>query len=575
MKQSSGFFPTLREFPKEAEAQSHILMLRAGLVRQLAAGLYTYLTLGWRAMRKVEQIVREEMDAAGGIEIHMPTLQPDELWKRSGRWEAMGPELMRLTDRNDRQFVLGPTHEEVTTLLACELRSYRDLPKNLYQIQTKFRDEIRPRFGIVRAREFIMKDGYSFDVDVEAAERSYQAMYDAYGKIFHRCGLTSIPVEADTGVMGGAHSHEFMVPADIGEAEIVTCSNCGYQANRELTESDIPEGIASEDGTPPVEDVHTPDLRTVEEVAKFLNATPDQMIKTMIFQTEEKPIVVLLRGDHTVNEAKVARAAGIAIEMASPETIYDVTKAPVGFAGPMGLQNVEIWADHHVKTIAQGISGANKKDYHKRNLVPGRDYTVDRWEDFRCVDAGDTCPKCRKGTLLVTHGIEVGHVFVLGTKYSQALQACYTDVNGERKPMVMGCYGIGVSRTLAAVLETNSDDKGIVWPVSVAPFHIHILNLSLKSGETNRVSQELYDAFIQAGFEVLLDDRDERPGIKFKDADLLGLPYRIVVGEKSLKEGKIEFVLRKTLAASKITPEECVETVKKHYESAMSELTPR
>ncbi len=576
MKQSSGFFPTLKETPKEAEAQSHILMLRAGLVRQLAAGLYSYLTLGWRAMRKVEQIVREEMDAAGGIEIHMPTLQPDEIWKQSGRWEAMGPELMRLNDRNERQFVLGPTHEEVTTLLvAGELRSYRDLPKNLYQIQTKFRDEIRPRFGIVRAREFIMKDGYSFDTDVEAAERSYQAMYDAYGRIFHRCGLVSIPVEADTGVMGGAHSHEFMVPADIGEAEIVSCSKCDYQANRELTESGLPKETAASDNVPPLEDVHTPNLRTVEEVAEFLKTTQDQMIKTMIFQTEEKPIVVLLRGDHTVNEAKVARAAGTAIEMASPETIYDVTKAPVGFAGPAGLENVEIWADPHIKTITSGISGANKKDYHKRNLVLGRDYQVSRWEDFRCVDEGDPCPKCDGGTLSITRGIEVGHVFVLGTKYSEALQAFYTDEKSDRKPMVMGCYGIGVSRTLAAVIEANSDDKGIVWPVSVAPFHVHILNLSIKSDETNRVSQELYDTLTQTGFEVLLDDRNERPGIKFKDSDLLGIPYRIVVGEKSLKEGNVEFVVRKTLESSKIPPESCTGLVKEHVERSMAELTPR
>ena len=338
MRQSIGFFPTLREVPKEAEAKSHILMLRAGLIRQLAAGLYLYLPLGWRALRKVEQIVREEMDAAGAIEVLMPALQPDELWDKTGRLQAIGPEMMRLNDRNDRSFVLGPTHEEVIThIIAGELRSYRDLPKNMYQIQTKFRDELRPRFGVVRAREFIMKDGYSFDVDEESAKRSYQSMYEAYKKAFKRCGLTAIPVEADTGVMGGALSHEFMVPAEIGEAEVVTCSACGYQANRELTESAVPQENAPDSASiPPIEEVHTPDLRTVEEVAEFMKTTPSQMIKTMIFKSGDQPYVILLRGDHTINEAKVAKAVGGPVEMADPELIYKVTNAPVGFAGPVG-----------------------------------------------------------------------------------------------------------------------------------------------------------------------------------------------------------------------------------------------
>ncbi len=574
MKQSTGFFPTIRETPKEAEAKSHILMIRAGLIRQLASGLYLYLPAGWLALRKIEQIVREEMNAAGAIEILMPTLQPEELWKQSGRWDAMGPELMRLHDRADRLFVLGPTHEEVITdLIAGELKSYRDLPINLYQIQTKFRDEVRPRFGVVRAREFIMKDGYSFDVDEDGAARSYQAMYDAYSKIFTRCGLTNIPVEADTGVMGGNLSHEFMVPADIGEAEIVTCKECGYRANRELTESAVPQiDETPSDDIPEPEEVHTPDLKTVEEVADFLKTTPDKMIKTMVYVSDDTPYVVLLRGDHTVNEAKLAKAIGGALEMASPETIYEVTKAPVGFAGPQGIDGVEILADHYVKTIAAGISGGNKKDYHTKNIVLDRDYTVNRWGDFRSVDENDACTKCGKQALKITYGIEVGHVFILGTKYSQALNAYFTDENSQRKPMIMGCYGIGVSRTLAAVIEEHADDNGIVWPASVAPYHVHILNLSPKTESVNSVSHALYDQLRQKGLDVLMDDRDERPGIKFKDSDLLGFPYRIVVGEKSLKDGVVEFVVRKTLEAQKITPEECVDAVFNTFQEDMKKI---
>ncbi len=573
MKQSQGFFPTLREIPKEAEAKSHILMQRAGLIRQLAAGLYTYLPFGWRALRKVEQIVREEMDRAGAIEVLMPTLQPDTLWQTSGRWDDMGPELMRLKDRADRMFVLGPTHEEVITkLVANEIRSYRDLPKNIYQIQTKFRDEVRPRFGIVRAREFIMKDAYSFDVDDESAQRSYESMYDAYSKIFSRCGLTNIPVEADTGVMGGHLSHEFMVPADIGEAEVVTCSSCGYRANRELTESAPPPEIGSRGEIPPMEEVYTPNLKTVEEVADFLNTTPAQMIKTMIYVSDDKTYAVLLRGDHTVNEAKLAKVIGAGMQMADPETIQQVTSAPVGFAGPAGLNHIEILADHYVKTITQGVTGANKGDYHLKNVVLDRDYHVDRWGDFRCVDEGETCPKCGQNTLQITFGIEVGHVFILGTKYSKALDAYFTDEKGERKLMIMGCYGIGVSRTLAAVIEEHADDNGLIWPVSVAPYHVHILNLSLKNEEVTSTAENLYDTLRQKGYEVLLDDRDERPGSKFKDADLLGLPYRIVVGEKSLKEGNVEFVVRKTLEKQLLPPEQCLATIDKLFQEESDKL---
>lgn len=575
MKQSAGFFPTLREVPKEAEAKSHVLMMRAGLIRQLAAGLYIYMPLGWRSLRKIEQIVREEMDRAGAIEVLMPSLQPDELWKTSGRWEIMGPEMMRVSDRNDRQFVLGPTHEEVIThLVAGEIRSYRDLPKNLYQIQTKFRDEIRPRFGVVRAREFIMKDGYSFDADDAGAARSYRAMYDAYYRIFTRCGLAVIPVEADTGVMGGSQSHEFMVPAEIGEAEVITCSHCDYKANRELTECAPPASIASENNIPAVEEVYTPSQRTIEEVVEFMGASPDRMIKTLICVANGKPVVVLLRGDHTLNEAKLGRALGAPVDMASPEVIFEVTKAPVGFSGPVGLQGVEIWADQYVKTIASGITGANKKDYHIKNVALNRDYTVARWGDFRLTDEGETCPKCGQGSLKISHGIEVGHVFVLGTKYSKSLNAYYTGEAGQRNPMIMGCYGIGVSRTLAAVIENNSDDNGIIWPASVAPYHVHILSLSSKNEEIARVVEDLSRQLRNAGLEVLIDDRDERPGVKFKDADLFGLPYRITVGEKSLKEGFVEFTQRRTLEKQSIPPDQCVERIKTLYREEMARLNP-
>ncbi|MBD3265217.1 proline--tRNA ligase [bacterium] len=574
MRQSKGFFPTLREVPKEAEAISHILMLRAGLVRQLAAGLYIYLPLGWRSLRKIEQIMREEMDAAGAIEVLMPTLQPDELWKKTGRYEAMGPEMMRLFDRGEREFVLGPTHEEViTNLVANEIRSYRDLPINLYQIQTKFRDEVRPRFGIVRAREFIMKDGYSFDMDEEGAGKSYQLMYDAYFRAFTRCGLTIMPVEADTGVMGGSKSHEFMVPAKIGEAEIASCDKCEYKANRELTESAQPEIPSPPAETAPLEEVHTPEMKTVEDVAAYLGLSTSQMIKTMVFVCNEKPYIVLLRGDHTVNEVKLAKALGGMPEMADPATIEKVTHAPVGFAGPQGIEGVEILADHYVKTVFSGASGANKKDYHVKNIVLDRDYKVNRWGDFRAVDAGDPCPKCG-GTLSISWGIEVGHVFILGTKYSDALNAVYTDESGQRKSMIMGCYGIGVSRTLAAVLEENADDNGIVWPVSVAPYHIHVLNLDPRNAEVNRVAEEYYATFQSQGYDVLMDEREERPGIKFKDADLLGIPYRIVVGAKSLKDNKVEFVLRKTLEKTLVEPSACYDLIHEHYKKDMEALQP-
>ncbi len=574
MRQSQGFFPTLKEVPKDAEAKSHILMLRAGLIRQLAMGLYTYLPFGRRALKKVEEIIRQEMDRAGAIEVLMPSLQPDTLWKESGRWDVMGPELMRLQDRNERNFVLGPTHEEViTTLVGNELRSYRDLPKNIYQIQTKFRDEVRPRFGVIRSREFIMKDGYSFDCDEEGATKSYEIMKQAYKDTFKRCGLDTIAVEADTGAMGGSHSHEFMVLADIGEAEVVLCKESGYQANRELAECPAPDEVTTPDDTPAVEDIHTPDQKTIEEVSAFLKSSPKQMIKTLIFTDGEKPFVVLLRGDHTVNEVKLTNTLGKPVELAPPEVIEEVTGAPVGFAGPVGMSGYEIWADHAIQSIGVGITGANKKDYHRKNVVLDRDYKVDRWGDFRLAEDGDPCPVSGK-PVSIRYGIEVGHVFVLGTKYSEALEAYYTAEDGSQKPMVMGCFGIGVSRTLASVLEVNNDENGIIWPVSVAPYHVHILMLSNKSDEVKATAEKLYEDFQAQGLDVLLDDRDERPGFKFKDADLFGIPYRVVVGEKSLKEGNVEYLRRRDLDKKLAPPDECFNTVLGWYEEDLAALQP-
>lgn len=575
MKQTNGFFPTLREAPKDAEAISHVLMVRAGLMRQLASGLYIYLPLGWQALRKIEAIVREEMDRAGSIEVLMPSMQPDTLWKESGRWEVMGPEMMRLQDRNERQFVLGPTHEEViTSLVAGEIRSYRDLPKNFYQIQTKFRDEVRPRFGVVRAREFIMKDAYSFDCDEEGAHRSYQAMYDAYRRIFERCGLTAYPVEADTGVMGGSHSHEFMIPAEIGESEVVSSDKGNYSANRELAECLPPASEPDRAGVPALETVHTPNARTIEEVTALLKTKPEQMIKTLIVTVSDKPYVLLIRGDHALNEVKAAKVLGGPVEMASPDVVQQVSGAPLGFAGPVGLKGVDIYADHAIQSIQDGVTGANQEDYHHINVALGRDYSVDHWADLRLAEPGDPSPLGDGGVLSCRSGIEVGHVFVLGTKYSESLGAYYNDEAGQQKPMIMGSYGIGVSRTLAACIEEHHDESGIIWPVSVAPFHVHILNLSPKKEAVNEAAESLYQRLQEAGLDVLLDDRDERPGVKFKDADLLGLPYRIVVGEKSLNEGFVEFTKRSDLAKEKLTPEACLDAIHRHYVEEMQALDP-
>lgn len=544
---SNLFAPTLRENPAEAEIASHRLMLRAGLVRKLSAGIYTYLPLGYRVLKKVMDIVREEMDAAGAQEIVMPLLQPAELWHESGRWSDYGDELMKLQDRHGRMFALGPTHEEVVTdLVRHELKSYRQLPLILYQIQNKYRDEIRPRFGLIRGREFVMKDAYSFDRDEAGLDISYQKMFEAYKRIFARCGLHTLPVEADAGAIGGSNTHEFMVLTDAtGEAKVVYCDECGYAANVEKAESQfVPDKEMEDAEAGTLEKVATPNQRTVEEVADFLGVNPKQVIKTLIYRAGNQNIAALIRGDHELNEVKLARAVGVLeVEMADEALVRETTGASVGFAGPIGLSsNVRIIADPYVMELKNAVCGGNTEDMHYKGVVPGRDFSVEKVVDLRLVEENDPCPKC--GTpLKLAYGIEVGQVFKLGTKYSQAMGATYLDDSGAERPFVMGCYGIGISRTVAAIVEQHHDEHGIVWPISVAPYHVIVVPVNARDQEQMETAEKLYKQFLQAGVEAVLDDRDERPGVKFKDADLIGFPIRIVVG-KSLTQGQVEVKLR-------------------------------
>jgi len=553
MRASQLLIPTLREDPGEAETVSHRLMLRAGLIRKVAAGIYTYLPLGLRVIRKVEQIIREEMNRADAQELLMPVASPAELWKETGRWNFYGKELIRFKDRHERDFCLGPTHEEIITdLFRREVRSYRQLPMNFYQIQTKFRDEIRPRFGLMRGREFIMKDAYSFDRDEAGARLSYQKMYDAYCRIFTRCGLKFRPVEADTGLIGGTSSHEFMVLAETGEETIVYSDTGTYAANVERAEV-LPPVEMDTSPLRPLQSVSTPGCRTVEEVTAFLKITPQQLVKTLLYSTGKETVAVLIRGDHEANEIKIKRLLGVSeLELASATTIEQVTGAPVGFAGPVGLSDVRVIADHAVKALRNFVVGGNRNDTHYLNANWGRDFSAEQFADLRNARSGDPSPR-KDGTLKATRGIEVGHVFMLGTKYSQAMQASYLDPKGQETLTVMGCYGIGVGRTAAAAIEQNHDDKGIIWPLPIAPIHVHLLTLS-QSATTIEAATRLYQELSEAGFEVLWDDRDERAGVKFNDADLLGAPFQIVIGDKGLADGLIELKSRKDSVKVKHPP---------------------
>ncbi|MGA9452776.1 MAG: proline--tRNA ligase [Verrucomicrobiia bacterium] len=561
MKWTQTLIPTLREPPAEAEILSHKLLLRAGLIRKLTGGVYTFLPLGLRSLRKVEQIVREEMDRAGALEVLMPALQPPEIWQQSGRYETARDVLFKVKDSANREWVLSPTAEEVITgVAASEINSYRQLPRNFYQISVKFRDEIRPRFGLMRAREFIMKDAYSFDVSDEASQVTYQKMYDAYTRIFERCGLKTFPVEADTGVIGGKFSHEFMVPAETGENEVVHCEGCGYAANIEKATSGIPKTAAREIGSV-VEKFATPGVVTIEALTKApYSVSANRQIKTLIYIADSKPVVVLIRGDDQLNEAKLAGLLGTVFRPATPEEIFNVLGAHPGSlgavtttlqrsagvppatleSGPEACAALQIFADERLHGANDMTTGANEDGFHFRNVSIERDIKVTQWFDLRTVTAGEPCIKCGK-PLKIRRAIEVGHVFKLGTKYSEKFSALYLDEAGNRKPCVMGCYGIGVTRTLQAVIEQGNDKDGIIWPLSVAPYQVCITPLNVEpANEAMKLAEKFYAELTARGVEVILDDRDERPGVKFKDADLVGFPIRLGLGEKSLAKGEVE-----------------------------------
>lgn len=571
MLMSQLYSPTLRETPSEAEIISHKLMLRAGLMRRSAAGMYAFLPLGLRVIRKVEQIIRDEMNAIEGQEVLLPIVQPAELWEESGRWGDYGDEMFRLKDRQGRQFCLGPTHEEIiTALVRSEVRSYRQLPLRLYQIQNKYRDEMRPRFGLMRGREFIMKDMYSFDRDDEALDQSYWAAYHAYERIFQRCGVEAHPVEADSGAIGGDVTHEFMVLADSGEDLVLFCPSCGYAANAERAEGVPPAKVGGAPAMKALTKVHTPQASTIEQISAFLGVNPEDCIKTLLYLADGKPVAALIRGDHNLNEIKLRKTLECEnLELADDDTILATTGAPVGFAGPVGL-SIPLYADYAIQNMADAVVGANEGDHHLIHANLDRDFAVTLFADLRETEPGDPCPRC-VGTLEGARGIEVGQVFKLGTKYSRAMGATFLDESGAEKPVIMGCYGIGVGRTVAAVIEKNHDQDGIIWPLAIAPYQVIIVPVSMKDEAQAQAARKLYQELKAAGVEVVLDDRDERPGVKFKDADLIGFPLRVTIGSRSLEQGEMEIVLRRTkekrnVPISQVLPD--IETILKDGESS-------
>ncbi len=578
MRWSQTLIPTMKETPEGAEIPSHVLMLRAGLVGQLMAGAYSYLPLGLRSLRKAERIVREEMDRAGAAEVLMPALTPISLWERTNRVEAFGNVLIKFSVRRQNktvQLALGPTHEEVVTdIVAKHINSYRQLPITLYQIQTKFRNEERPRFGVLRTSEFLMKDAYSFDSTVEGLNKSYDTMYAAYCRIFKRCGLAYLPVEAESGPIGGDASHEFMVLADNGEDSIAHCAACGYAANLERAETGTRVATDQTEAAnqKPLTKVSTPNVGSIEQVSKLLKCKPHKMIKTLIYLADGQPVVVLVRGDHEANEGKIRRALGAKkLELAEPDVIEKVTGAPVGFAGPVNLQ-ANVWADHDVAALENAITGANEKDFHYVGVNFGRDYQLDasRLADLRNAAAGDPCPRCA-GTLEMRHAIEVGHVFKLGTKYSEALDARFLDAQEKQHAVIMGCYGIGVNRIIAGLVETLHDENGIVWPMSLAPYQVIVTPLNVKQADVLAAAEKLYAELQSAGVDVLLDDRDQRPGVKFKDADLIGIPLRVVVGDRGLKEGQLELKWRTKAEAEMIPLAGAADAVAKLVQARLAE----
>ena len=547
MRYSKMFIPTLKDTPADAEVISHQLMIRAGMIRKLAAGIYSILPLGLRTMKKTEQIVREEMNRIEGQEVFLPSVQPAELWQESGRWQLYGKELLRIKDRHDREFCYGPTHEEVITdIVRKEVKSWRQLPILMYQIQTKFRDEVRPRFGVMRGREFTMKDAYSFHADQESTVETYENMKAAYTAIFKRCGLESKMVEADSGTIGGNHSHEFMVLADSGEDAVGFCDTCDYASNLEKAEARKPEPSPAPEKFESLGEKETPDQKSAEEVANFLGIETSQLVKTIIFETENGLVAGLIRGDRQINDIKMKNLIGCdKITGASEDKIFSETGIPCGFLGPVELK-LKVYADNEVAQMHNFVTGGNKKDVHNIGVQFDRDLKIEKVGDIRSVEAGEPCPKCDSGKYDIKRGIEVGHIFILGTKYSTALKANYLDNDGKEKPMIMGCYGIGVGRTAAAAIEQNHDEKGIVWPPALAPFHVVIIPVNYKKDDLKAASDTCYKELWDMGVEALLDDRTDRLGAKLKDADLLGIPLQIIIGPKNLEAGKIEIKQRKT-----------------------------
>jgi prolyl-tRNA synthetase len=548
MRWTQTFIPTLRQDPSDAEVVSHRLMTRAALIAKVAAGIYNYLPLGWKSLSKLQAIIREEMERAGSAELVMPAIQPAELWQESGRWFEYGPELLRMKDRHDREFCFGPTHEEVITdLVRRTVTSYRQLPVNLFQIQTKFRDEIRPRFGLMRGREFVMKDAYTFHADAGDLDVAYRAMERAYCRVFERCGLGYTQVEADTGNIGGSESHEFMVLADTGEDAILSCPACGYGANVEKAQAGpvepAPEWPRERPDSPGT--VDTPEMRSVEEVAEFLGISPAHLIKTLIFETDEEFVAVLIRGDLEVNEVKLKNELNCThLQLASEAKIEEVTGGPQGFSGPVGLERVRVLADPSVTNLEVAATGANAADAHLVGVVPGRDFEPTAVVELRLATAGDPCPKCGK-PLVEKRGIEVGHIFKLGTKYSKSMGCNFQDADGNESPMIMGCYGLGVGRTVAAAVEQNHDDKGIIWPLPLAPYEVVLVTLNSDKPEVVEAAEALYSQLQEAGIDVLFDDRTERPGVKFNDMDLIGFPVRVVLGKRGLDAGEVEISVRR------------------------------